>query len=196
MQETLPISAAAGHHNYQKSLYRRIVVLAEYVQMLSENPAVNKIFHEGNFVVRRSDRLWARLATDLVIEQVLMRSLKSRSGLIRKSGFKEIQRTTWLYFMPVYSIYSLAMQEYTGVLLEISEQHKEMRGSRQIRDSNDITKVIERLESLSPFHYFSGFCNIVLGVTADPGSSVAFNWYEHCCTNDWKTSLPIFCQKI
>ena len=47
--------------------------------------------------------------------------------------------------MPVCSICNLAMQEYTRVLLETSEQHKEMRGSRQIRDSNDITKVIERL---------------------------------------------------
>ena len=118
----------------------------------SENPTVNKMFQGGKFVVRRSDRLWAGLSTDLVIEQVLMRSLKSRGGLTRGSGFTEIQRTTWPYSMSLCSTYNLAMQEYTRVLLESSEQHKEMRGSRQIRDSNDIRKILGCLKSLSPFH--------------------------------------------
>ena len=137
MLETLPIIAAAGHHNYLKSLY---LYLQKMFSLPSENPTVNKMFQEGKFVVRRSDRLWAGLSTDLVIEQVLMLSLKSRGGLTRGSGFTEIQRTTWLYSMTLCSTYNLAMQEYTRVLLESSEQHKEMRGSRQIRDSNDIKK--------------------------------------------------------
>ena len=132
-----PIIAAAGHHNYLKSLY---LYLQKMFSLPSENPTVNKMFQEGKFVVRRSDRLWAGLSTDLVIEQVLMLSLKSRGGLTRGSGFTEIQRTTWIYSMPLCSTYSLAMQVYTRVLLESSEQHKEMRGSRQIRDSNDIKK--------------------------------------------------------
>ena len=130
------------------------------------------MFQEGKFVVRRSDRLWAGLGADLVIEQVLMRSLKSRSGLTRGSGLTEIQRTTWLLSMPLCSTYNLAMQEYTRVLLESSEQHKEMRESRRTRDGNDIKKVVERLESISPFHSDYGLCNIVTGVTADPGVNV------------------------
>lgn len=169
MLEIIPIIAAAGHYNYLKSIY---LYLQKMLSLPSENPAVNKMFHEGKFVVRRSDRLWAGLGTDLVIEQVLMRSLKSRGGLTRGSGFTDIQRTTWLFSMPLCSTYNLAMQEYTRVLFESSEQHKEMRGSRQIRDSNDIKKVLERLESLSPFHSISGLCNIVTGVTAGPGVNV------------------------
>ena len=41
------------------------------------NPEVYKIFSEGNFVIRCSDKNWAGLAPDLVIEQVLIKSLKS-----------------------------------------------------------------------------------------------------------------------
>ena len=149
MLVTLPIIAAAGHHNYLKSLY---LYLQNMFSLPSENPTVNTMFQEGKFVVRRSDRLWAGLSTDLVIEQVLMRSLKSRVGLTRGSSFTEIQRTTWLYSMPLCSTYNLAVQEYTRVLLESSEQHREMRGSRQIRDSNDIKKILESLKFLSPFH--------------------------------------------
>lgn len=85
MLETRPIIAAAGHHNYQKSLY---LYLQKMYSLPSDNLAVNKMFHEGKFVVR-SDRLWAGLATDLVIEQVLMRSLRSRGGLTRGVDLKK-----------------------------------------------------------------------------------------------------------
>ena len=36
---------------------------------------------EGYHVVRRSDAYWAGLSTDLVIEQELMRSVKTTGGL-------------------------------------------------------------------------------------------------------------------
>ena len=42
--------------------------------------------------VRRSERLWAGLWTDIVIEQVLMRSLKSQCGLTRGRGMTESVR--------------------------------------------------------------------------------------------------------
>ena len=49
-------------------------------------------FVEGYHSVRRSERLWAGLWTDIVIEQVLMRSLKSRGGLTRGRGMTESVR--------------------------------------------------------------------------------------------------------
>jgi hypothetical protein len=51
------------------------------------NPKVSKMFKDGNFVVRRSERNWSGLPADLIIEQVLMRSLKSTGGLTRGSGY-------------------------------------------------------------------------------------------------------------
>lgn len=72
MLEILHTVAAAGHHNYLISIY---LYMQKMLSLPSENPAVSKMFQEGKFAVRRSDRLWAELETDLVIEQVLMRSL-------------------------------------------------------------------------------------------------------------------------
>ena len=43
---------------------------------------------DGFHVVRRSDRKWAGLSTDLVIEQVLMRSMKTSGGL--RKGLRNI----------------------------------------------------------------------------------------------------------
>ncbi|KAK3752452.1 hypothetical protein QZH41_013499, partial [Actinostola sp. cb2023] len=74
-----------------KSLYTDLMEntkTAEKSSMKSlkdKNPEVYQEFVSGYHVVRRTDRLWARLSTDLIIEQVLMRSLKTTGGLTRGS---------------------------------------------------------------------------------------------------------------
>lgn len=68
IRDMLPYFAAAGHNMYTKSAYI-------YLQMMQDlektNPAVYNSFMEGLHVVRRSDRFWAGLSTDLIIEQVI-----------------------------------------------------------------------------------------------------------------------------
>ena len=53
-------------------------------------------FLAGYHVVRRSDRLWSGLSTDLIIEQVLMRRLKTSGGMTRGREMTEQQRAVWL----------------------------------------------------------------------------------------------------
>ena len=51
---------------------------------MADYPWVYKCFTDhGLHTIRRSDRFWAGLLKDLIIEQVMMRSLKSRGGLTR-----------------------------------------------------------------------------------------------------------------
>ena len=73
---------ATGHFNYAKSA--RL-----YLQMMLELPSsppwlYNNLFSNGYHTVRKSDRYWAELWTDLTIEQVMMRIIKSRGGLTRE----------------------------------------------------------------------------------------------------------------
>jgi hypothetical protein len=84
LQTSLPVFAASGHFNYTKSVY---LYLQNMKALEVTNPEVNKMFKDGNFVVRRSERNWSGLPADLIIEQVLMRSLKSTGGLTRGSGY-------------------------------------------------------------------------------------------------------------
>ena len=50
------------------------------------------------FFVRRSNKYWAALPPDQVIEQLLMASLKNcKSGLTHGRGKDEVQRLTWLF---------------------------------------------------------------------------------------------------
>lgn len=150
IQECLVIVAAVGHHNYLKSGYK---YLQDMLMLPSQNPTVYEMFLKGLFVVRRSERFWAGLGSDLVIEQVLMRSIKCRGGLTRGSGLTEIQQATWLKSMPVCSLYNIAMQEYTKVSFETSEQHKEVGESRRSRDIKDFQKVLKCIKPISPFDH-------------------------------------------
>lgn len=57
------------------------------------------------------------LAPDLVIEQVLMKSIKSSGGLTHGRGMDETQRTRWLQSMPFFAQISEEMkcvQEKSG----------------------------------------------------------------------------------
>ena len=94
---------------------------------MSELESVNPIFHDrfkkGDFVIRRNDRYWTWLPCDLVIEQVLTRSLKSTGGLTKGSGMTAVQRAIWVLSIPICSIYGVVMEENTGVLYTSSEQH-------------------------------------------------------------------------
>ena len=65
-----------------------------YLQLMLELPAGHHWLYEqftehGYHTVRRSDRYWAGLWTDLTIEQVMIRSIKSRVGLTRGRGIME-----------------------------------------------------------------------------------------------------------
>ena len=70
------------------------------LKLPTEHPDVQKHFSEGLHVIRRSNRMWAGLSSDLVIEQVLMRSLKTSGGLTRGRGMTENQRLLWLLSRP------------------------------------------------------------------------------------------------
>ena len=129
----------------------------------------------GNHVVRRSDRFWAGLSTDLVIEQVLMRSVKSTGGMTRGRGMSELQRTLWLLSMPACAEVNTAMQHLTSVDFNTSEQHKEVGGSRVARDEKDTIFFLSYLQQRNPFQIDeddNSLRSIETGVTADSAVNV------------------------
>ena len=65
--DMLPYFAAAGHNSYLKSAQ---LYLQKMSQLKTEHPDVHHHFEKGLHVVRRSDREWAGLSTDLIVEQV------------------------------------------------------------------------------------------------------------------------------
>ena len=165
MQDTIPYLAAAGHNLYTKSIQ---VYLQNMLQLEQSNPDVYHSFTAGKHAIRRSDHFWAGLSTDLVIEQVLMRSIKTTGGLTRGRGMTESQRATWLLSMPACADVNGAMQQTTDSLYTTSEQHKDLCVSRKEQDDRDMKLMLAFLEDTDPFSDSSVLKNIATGVVAGP----------------------------
>ena len=96
-QKMLNLFAATGHMNYAKStrLYLQLMF-----NMHIDHPWLYEQYSKLGFhSVRRSDRFWAGLWPDLVIEQCMMRTVKSRGGLTHGRGMSESTRDLWVRTM-------------------------------------------------------------------------------------------------
>ena len=165
----LLIFAVAGKTNYLKSAR---LYLQKMHALKDDNPEVHQKFHSGFHVIRRSSQYQSGLGSDLVIEQTLMRSLKSQGGLTRRSVMSEHQRTVWAMLSPVSSLYNLAMQNLTEISYITSEQHKELAASRWKRDEIDLGKVAKKLNSVTPFSTDESLRNIIAGINVNEGVNV------------------------
>ena len=143
---------SAGHFNYLRSAHY-------YLQQMSnveeKHPDVYRKFLDGFHVVRRCNQCWAGLSSDLVIEQTLMRSLKSTGGLTRGSGMNEDMRNLWTLSAPVTSCdcrqYNSVMQDFTDLTVTTSPQHKDSTEARIKRDASGLEKIRIKLAACSPF---------------------------------------------
>ena len=169
ISDCLPICSAAGHPNYLKSAY---LYLQKMLTLESDNPAVFQKSVNGYHVIRRSDQYWAGIGSDLVIEQTLMRSLKSTWGLTRGSGMTEHQRAAWTMSAPVSSAYNYAMQEFCETVYTTSDQHKDESAPRMARDKEDLAKLVAKLDQQSPFSDEVALRNIITGIHADTNVNV------------------------
>ncbi|KAL8561256.1 hypothetical protein ACOMHN_047112 [Nucella lapillus] len=165
VREMMPFLAAVGHNLYTKSLQ---LYLQDMMQLEVTHPYVYASFQQGYHVIRRSDRLWAGLSTDLTIEQGLMRSAKSTGGLTRGRGMSEAQRTVWLLSMPACAAVNGAMQVFAGLNYATSEQHVDLTDARQKQDEKDVREMVGFLESRDPFEESEKPKNIVTGEVAYP----------------------------
>ena len=134
----MPYLAASGHNLYTKSLY---VYLKQIIRLENTHPDVHSQFTQGMHVIRRGDRFWAGLSPDLVIKQVLMRSLKTTGVLAGGRSMTETQRLVWCLARHACAEVNSAMQQLTSVTYETNEQHKTYhrhgkQGTRLIRKAD------------------------------------------------------------
>lgn len=163
IQEMLPYFASLGRNMYTKSAR---LYLQKMLHLEDEHPEVYHQFQEGLHVIRRTDRLWAGLSSDLVIEQTVMKNMKSRGGLTRGRGMSELQRDIWIAAMPSCAEVHDSMQNITGLAYITSDQHKESSESRQVRDAKDTLKLLSFLSHMNPFEGEMSLRSIASGVVA------------------------------
>lgn len=165
LREMLPYFSASGHNLYSKSL---VIYLDQMENLKNTHPDVYGFFLSGKHVVRRSDRPWAGLSTDLIIEQTLNRSLKTSGGLTHGSGMTQHVRNVWLASRPDCGEINSLMQELTGSLRKTSEQNKDLSQHRQNKDWEDLKLLYSFVKDADPFAQGPELKNVVDGTHALP----------------------------
>ena len=140
VKEMIPYFHAAGHLHYAKSAhlyYQDMVTLQDRM-----DPQEYMRFNtDGYFTIRRSENFWSGIWSDMSIEQVLMRAMKSYGGLTRGRGVSDSVLARWtLGMLCLQSIFE-QIELFADVRSETSEQHVDMRPTRVVRDNMDIGKL-------------------------------------------------------
>jgi len=166
----LNLFAAAGHYNYAKSVR---VYVQQMIDLPQSHPLLYNEFVSGRHSIRRSDRMWAGLSCDLVIEQTMMKSVKGRGGLTRGRGMHETVRHVWTSTMSNCASVHFAMSCLTGTDHDTSD-HCEVRPARMNRDRNDLMKVKQYVADNSPFRFLDtdNLLSLSTGVIATPDDNV------------------------
>ena len=153
---------ASGHSCYAKSAYVYLQIMLRLPETL---PDAHRKFMEGYHVVRRSGRFWAGLSPELIVEQVLMISIKTHVGLTRGRGMTDKQRLVWVLYMPVCARINETMKLFSAVSYEASDQHNNVSAAKQARDVSDTVDLIDYLNARDPFVQNDSLSNIANGLT-------------------------------
>ena len=149
LSKMINVFAATGHINYAKCAR---VHLQNMLELRTKFPWVYSNFSEhGYHTVRRSDKSWAGLWSDLIIEQCLMRSLKSRGGVTRGRGITDSVKLLWVSSMHRCAGIHDAMGNLTQQRHRSSEQHVELGSSRIKRDNSDLKRLIDWFDAHESF---------------------------------------------
>lgn len=145
-KQMLNLLASTGHHNYAKSCR---LYLQSVNKLKTEHPVVYQQFVAGNHTVRQTETNWSAVWTDLSIEQILMKSLKGRGGVIGK-GMSENVLNVWTKTMHRCAEISDAMDELI-LNPESNDKHKELLPGRIKRDDIDFSKIQAWFIEHNPF---------------------------------------------
>ena len=147
-QRMLNLFAATGHNNYAKScrLYHQTAI-----DLPQHFPRMYEQFMLGNHTVKRTEKDWSGLWTDLAIEQILMKSLKGRGGVVGRGITDNVTRV-WTKTIHRSGEISAAIDHVTLHNTTNEPDHKELSASKIKRDHADYTKVFQYMKNNNPFN--------------------------------------------
>lgn len=166
IERMLPYFHASGHLNYAKSAQL-------YLQdMLSLKDDMDEYQYDlftsnGYFTIRRSHKFWSGVWPDMVIEQFLMRSMKTQGGLTHGRGMSESVITKFVLTMIILIEVCNEMEKFCNVSYFTSDQHVDSTDSRITRDAADIEKLLEFFKKYNPFPETNKIMSIFSGIVGN-----------------------------
>lgn len=173
IKKMLPFFHAAGHFSYAKSATLYLQDMLNLANVLTPEE-FNKFTEDGYFTIRRTNKFWSGIWSDMTIEQTLMRSMKSSGGLTRGRGLSDAVLTKWILATPILTSVITSVEDFADEKSSTTEQHVDNSTSRLKRDLQDTKKFDDWLKSQNPFIKVDKIMSISTGITGD----FSINCYE------------------
>ena len=123
----------------------------------------DKFTKKGYFTIRRTDKFYSGIFSDQTIEQMLMRQIKIKGGLINR-GLSEHNMGKWIGCLIALVDISSALCEFVGLDFGSSEQHKDARKSKTSDDVKVMNVIFDFLQKNYPFPSTPEIFSIVSGL--------------------------------
>lgn len=166
VQQMLPVYHAAGHSNYVKAIQIYLQEMSKLQDIM--DPEEYRKFTGGQFTVRRTEKAWAGIWTDMTIEQMLMRTIHTGAqGLSHGRGMTSSVMTRFLEGMPYAIEIMNQLEEYVNIKWESSDQHVDVTPARQKRDASDRQAFKAWLQTHNPFIQSPKLQSLSTGLVGD-----------------------------
>lgn len=170
VQKMLPFFHASGHFLYAKSAHLYLQDMYNLKERMDE--AEYEQFVNGGFTIRRTDKFWSGIWSDMTIEQFLMKAFKDIGGPTRGRGMTDSVISKWLMSTPALIDLLDALAEFCNVFLATTEQHVDARATRIARDIGDIGKILQWLADHNPFPETEGLISLSTGVKCSKNDNI------------------------
>lgn len=161
----LPYFHASGHNKYAKCAHLYVQDMLELKKNMTEDEYI-KFTKKGYFTIRRSNKLFAGIWSDMTIEQTLNRLMKIIGGITRR-GITESTIANWVVAMPATIEVCDSVENFVDKASESSEQHIDLRESSMKRNTEDTKILLQWFEDHPPFLYRTELISLATGVVGD-----------------------------
>lgn len=159
VERMLPYFHASGHFLDAKSAHLYLQDMRKLKDTINDDYEFTR-FTEGFFTIRRTDKFWS----DMTIEQVLMRSMKTQGGLTHGRGLSESVLTKFVLTMIILVEVCNNMEKFCNVSFATTEQHIDSREYRIKRDVANLKNITFFFNRYDPFPETDNIMSIFSGI--------------------------------
>lgn len=167
VQRMIPYFHASGHFLYAKSAHLYLQDMRKLKGTINDDYEFTRFTSDGFFTIRRSHKFWSGVWSDMIIEQFLMRSIKTQGGLTHGRGLSESVLTTFVLTMIILVDVCNEMESFCNVSFATTEQHVDSREYRLKRDVADLEKLLSFFNIYDPFPETDKITSIFSGIVGN-----------------------------
>ncbi|XP_031788953.1 uncharacterized protein LOC116417917 isoform X1 [Nasonia vitripennis] len=165
IKDMLPLFYSSGHFAYAKSAQIYLQDMAN-LDVIMDPLEFERYTKDGYFTIRRSDKAWSGVWSDMIIEQTLNRFFGT--DLKHGRGVTPSVVARYLFAMPSAFNVMECLENYCAMKSNNSEQHVDLSKSRMKRDNNDIYEFVTWLQNHNPFNHLHVLVSLSTGIIGGP----------------------------